>query len=65
MSKKTRSEAPAQGDAASAPAPAPTRSRAEIGAELVALQIAYGVTTSAEALALLRAAAAEYLETFR
>jgi hypothetical protein len=63
MSKKT----PRAEGAAAEPAPPklPARSRAELGAELVALQVAYAVTASTDALALLRATAAEYLETFR
>lgn len=48
------------------PPPAPVRRpRAEIGAELVALQIAYHVTAAPDALKLLRACAEEFLETFR
>ena len=48
------------------PPPAPARRpRAEIGAELVALQIAYHVTAAPDALKLLRACAEEFLETFR
>lgn len=48
------------------PPPEPVRRpRAEIGAELVALQIAYQVTADPSALKLLRACAEELLETFR
>lgn len=48
------------------PPPAPARRpRAEIGAELVALQIAYQVTAAPDVLKLLRACAEEFLETFR
>lgn len=48
-----------------APPMPPARSRVELGAELVALQIAYSVTASGHALNLLRHTADEYLETFR
>lgn len=64
MSKKTP-RAPAQSEAEPAPPMPPARSRAELGAELVALQIAYSVTASGDALKLLRHTADEYLETFR
>lgn len=68
MTKKTL-KAPAQSEAVAPTAPAPplppARPRAEIGAELVALQIAYSVTASPDALKLLRHTADEYLETFR
>lgn len=68
MTKKPP-KAPAQSEAVAPAVPAPplppARPRAEIGAELVALQIAYSVTASGDALQLLRRAADEYLETFR
>ena len=66
MSKKTRTEVAPAPVAPTEPAPPlpPARPRAELGAELVALQIAYSVTASGDALNLLRATAAEYLETF-
>lgn len=66
MSKKFRPDGalPAAPIEPAPPAP-PARSRAEIGAELVALQIAYSVSASPEALGLLRRTTDEYLETFR
>lgn len=64
MTKKTP-KAPAQSEAEPAPPLHPRRHRAEIGAELVALEVAYRVTASNDVLQLMRRTADEFLETFR